>query len=296
MRKSERILGAYFVYTSVLALTLNLRTEVRARSLAVNAAIAVVYSVLLAARRRSWIDVVRDYLPLPLMLVAFKQMGWFAPMRHEHRFENGWIVWDRLVLDDWGMRAAIESLGPALPVLLELSYLLVYALPVASVVTVYALGRRERTDSLLAIYLLGLFLSYAQFPFWPSEPPRLVFPTDNLPQVNTVFRELNLWLLRGYSIHTSVFPSAHVSGAIAAALALRHVAPDQPSIWRGYLAYALVVAVATVYGRYHYLVDALAGLAVGAAAGWIGSRILRVSGGDRGAARPPAVGTPGASI
>jgi membrane-associated phospholipid phosphatase len=295
MRTSERILGAYFAYTAVLALTLPLSPEVRGRALAVNAAIAAVYGALLARRRRLWNEVVRDYLPLPLMLVAFKQMGWFAPPRHEHRFENGWIVWDRLVLGGWGLRAGIESLGPALPALLELSYLLVYALPLASVLTVYGMGRRERTDSLLAIYLLGLFLSYAQFPFWPSEPPRLVFPSDNLPQVSTVLRELNLWLLGGYSIHTSVFPSAHVSGAVAAALALRHVAPERPAVWRGYLAYALVVAVATVYGRYHYLVDALAGVAVGVAAWWIGSRMLRIPGGERGAARR-AAGGPGVSI
>ena len=43
---------------------------------------------------------------------------------------------------------------------------------------------------------------------WPSEPPRLLYPEDNLPQIDTVFRRWNLWLLGGYSIQTSVFPSA----------------------------------------------------------------------------------------
>ena len=275
MRRSEKILAAYFAYTSVLALALHLRTENRVRALALNAALALLYGALLAARPRHWIEVLRDYLPLPLMLAAFRQMGWFAPQRHEHRFENSWIVWDRLVLGDWGFRAAIESLGPALPWLLELCYLLVYALPLASVIALYALRRRGQVDSLLVIYLLGLFLSYAQFPFWPSEPPRLVFPADNLPRVSTLFREWNLFLLGGYSIHTSVFPSAHVSGAFAAALGLRRVAPDRPGLWRGFLIYAILVAVSTVYGRYHYLVDALAGLAVGLLAAALGASILR---------------------
>ncbi len=275
MRRSEKILAAYFAYTTVLALALNLRMENRLHALALNAALAVLYWALLAARPRYWIEVLRDYLPLPLMLAAFKQMGWFAPQRHEHRFENSWIVWDRLVLGDWGLRSAIESPGPVLPWLLELSYLLVYALPLASVIALYVLRRRKQVDSLLVIYLLGLFLSYAQFPFWPSEPPRLVFPTDNLPQVRTLLREWNLFLLGGYSIHTSVFPSAHVSGAFAAAFGLRHVAPDRPALWRGFLVYAILVAISTVYGRYHYLVDALAGLAVGAIAALLGACILR---------------------
>jgi membrane-associated phospholipid phosphatase len=282
MRRSEKILAAYFAYTSVLALALDLRMENRVRALALNGVVALLYWALLTPRTRPWIEVLRDFLPLALMLAAFQQMGWFAPHRHEHRFENSWIVWDRLVLGDWGLRGAIESLGPLLPWLLELSYILVYALPAASVVALYLLRRREQVDSLLVIYLLGLFLSYAQFPFWPSEPPRLVFPADNLPRIPTLLREWNLALLGSYTIHTSVFPSAHVSGAFAAALGLRRVAPDRAGLWRGFLVYAILVAIATVYGRYHYLVDALAGVAVGVIAALLGARILRRT--DRGAA------------
>src|SRR5262249_39961758 len=106
-------------------------------------------------------------------------------------------------------------------------------------------------------------LSYVFFPFVPSEPPRTVFPGMDLPLM-TPIRPYVLLLLGGYGIHTSVFPSAHVSGAFSAAWAMCRLWPEQPWVGRGLVALSVSIAVATVYGRYHYAVDALAGLGIAA--------------------------------
>jgi membrane-associated phospholipid phosphatase len=100
------------------------------------------------------------------------------------------------------------------------------------------------------------------FPYFPSEPPRIAFTGTDLPQVVTLVRRLNLWILGGYSIHSSVFPSAHVSSAFSAAWGLMATIPERR--WIGWLmaVYAILVAIATVYGRYHYAVDAVAGLGI----------------------------------
>ena len=82
------------------------------------------------------------------------------------------------------------------------------------------------------MYLLGLFLSYAQFPWWPSEPPWAVFPGVDAPTVDTLVRRFNQWILGGYGIHTSVFPSAHVAGAFAAAFGADFALDLEPPITR----------------------------------------------------------------
>jgi membrane-associated phospholipid phosphatase len=105
-----------------------------------------------------------------------------------------------------------------------------------------------------------VLLCYAQFPFWPSEPPRTVFPREDFPAYSTIFRRFNWQLLAGYGIHTSVFPSAHVAGAFAAAFGMRRALPEHAWVGRFLLAMAVLIATATVYGRYHYLADAVAGL------------------------------------
>jgi membrane-associated phospholipid phosphatase len=134
----------------------------------------------------------------------------------------------------------------------------------------YVYRKSHDAERLLVIYLLGLFLSYVQFPYWPSEPPRIVFPGEDALAIDTVVRQFNHWILGGYGIHTSVFPSAHVSGAFAAAFALKRVLAEHRWLYRAVFVYATLVAIATVYGRYHYAVDAIAGVAVGTMAAALG--------------------------
>lgn len=277
MRLSEYILVAYFAWATVLSLLLPISAGIRNRALFTNAAVALVYAILLRLRNSSAVEYVRDWLPLALIILAYKEMGWFAPAVHSYRLEQGWIAWDRLILREWHGREIIEFFSPVLPTILELVYALVYAVPPITMGVLYVCGLRNRADALLTIYFLGLFLSYAQFPFWPSEPPRVVFPGEDAPVFNGLLRQFNLWLVGTQGIHTSVFPSAHVSGAFAAALAVRFVMPKHRGLVIAYFTYAILVAVATVYGRYHYAVDAIAGLAVALIADRLGIWLVRRS-------------------
>jgi membrane-associated phospholipid phosphatase len=274
MRVSEWIIATFFTWTSVLALTLPISTAMRVRTLAANGIVLLAYILLFRLRDRLWVDYLRDWVPQALMILAYKQTGWFAPAKHTNALEHQWIVWDRLLLDTLHGRALIESLGVALPALLELSYSFVYAVPPLTMGVLYAIDLRKRSDTLLTIYLLGLFLCYAQFPFWPSEPPRTVFAGQDLPTVHTPLRDFNLWLVGNYGIHTSVFPSAHVSGAFAAAMAMLHLAPQRRRLLAAYFTYSTLVATATVYGRYHYAVDAVAGFVIGVSAGPFGALLV----------------------
>jgi membrane-associated phospholipid phosphatase len=273
MRLSEWVLAAYFAYVTILSAVLPVQPGVGLRTIVVNGFVLCLYAVLLKFRHKLVAEHLRNWIPLALMLLAYKEMGWLAPAQHDHHLENSWIVWDRLLLRRWRLRTIIESAGPLLPSVLESCYVLVYALPAFSMSMLYVYRKSRDAETLLVIYLLGLFLSYVQFPWWPSEPPRIVFPGEDAPTIDTLVRQFNQWILGGYGIHTSVFPSAHVSGAFAAAFALKRVLREHPSVYRGVFVYATLVAVATVYGRYHYAADAVAGVMVGTLAGAIGAKM-----------------------
>jgi len=269
LRRSEWILIAYFAYTAILAQILPVRPPIPLLAAALNLAVMGGFLVLAwgeSLRGSLLFSVLRDWYPAPLMLLAYRQMGWFAPPRHSHQLERAWVLWDRTLLNDWGLRAAIESLGPVLPAVLELSYLLVYATPLFSLAMLYTYRRRERADRFLTQFLLAILACYALFPYFPSEPPRTVFPGDLFPAVETVFRRWNWRLLGGYGIHTAVFPSAHVAGGFAAAFGMLRLLGERPWVGRFLAVLAVLIATAVVYGRYHYLADALAGLAAALAA------------------------------
>jgi membrane-associated phospholipid phosphatase len=263
------LLIAFFFYVAIVSLFFPLTPALRFFAFAVAASVAVACAGLAALERYGHPQVfsmVRDWLPIALVLVAYREMNWFAAAHATHTLEHQWIVWDRSLLHTHGMQSLVESAGWLGPALLEFSYLLVYGVGPFVVGILYGYHRRELVDRVMLIYLFGTLLAYALFPYFPSDPPRTVFPGMDLPGVMTPLRRLNLAIVGGYGIHSSVFPSAHVSSAFSAAWGLLLLFREKR--WAGWamLIYAVSVALATVYGRYHYALDAIAGLVVSLAA------------------------------
>jgi membrane-associated phospholipid phosphatase len=134
-------------------------------------------------------------------------------------------------------------------------------------------------DRFWMVYLAGTLGAYALFPYFPSQPPRFVFPGMDAPRIDTWVRHLNLFLLSRATIHVGVFPSAHVSSAFSAAWAMFLLKPKRKAFGWGLLVYAVSVAVATVYGRYHYVSDVAAGFAVSLAGAAVCLVLRRADGG-----------------
>jgi membrane-associated phospholipid phosphatase len=275
MRRSEAVLTVAYLYTCVVALVLPLRPPVPLLTAVLN--LTVVASLMLLAyahslRGNRLLGIMRDWYPFSLALLIYREMGWFAQPR-SGLLEQSWVVWDRMLLRG-GLHGAVELLGPLLPGLLEICYALVYALGPFVMAMLFVYRKRERADAFLFTFLLAVLFSYLQFPFWPSEPPRTVFPGEDFPGFDTIFRRFNWWMLAAHGIHTSVFPSAHVSGAFGAAIGAMRVLPEHPWVGRLLMTIAPLIALATVYGRYHYAVDALAGLAMALLAAGISARVF----------------------
>jgi membrane-associated phospholipid phosphatase len=271
LRPPEWLILAYFSYVALAASWWFRPGTVRisGKAWALAGVVAAVISILskIEGKTRGKTGgktgrLLRDFAPLAFLLAAYREMDWFTPAVRDHHLEHAWIVWDRWLLDQGHLRATIESAGPLLPSYLEFCYLLVYGVGPVSLGLLFLNGQRAQVSRFWLAYLAGTLGAYSLLPYFPSEPPRIAFPGADLPQVSTWLRQINLWILGGYGIHSSVFPSAHVSSAFSAAWALRATIPERAWIGWGFALYAVCVTTATVYGRYHYAVDALAGLAV----------------------------------
>lgn len=142
------------------------------------------------------------------------------------------------------------------------SYYLIILVP-----ALYFVGRRnmEAVRHFVLVVMTVFALCYLTFIFFPVAGPYYLFPrpaswfTDNYPA------KLVYALLASGSSYGAAFPSSHVAATVAATLAS----------YRGSRTLGLLLAlptllltVAVVYCQMHYAVDALAGLAVGAAVAW----------------------------
>jgi len=260
LRKSEYLVAGYFLLSAV-------RAAVHRRPLGavVDVAVPLVFCGLAWMERRAgagWVAVLRDWLLLPVLLVAYWNVDWSGASSHSPGWEYRWIALDRLLLDALGGRALIESCGSLWPAVLELLYLGLYALPPILLGVVYVSGRRAQADDFLATMLAGALTAYALLPLFPTRSPGVLFPAQDLPSVTTLFRRLNVWVLGNFDIHASIFPSGHVAVAFSAAFGMMRVLPERRWLGRLLLLYAALVAVNTVYARYHYAVDGLAGFVI----------------------------------
>ncbi len=253
-RSSERLAILYFVYVAIIA---PFYIDRPWRTSLVAAGVALGFWLTHFGK-----PILRDLIPLAAVLTAYREMNWFSVTPHDHHLEQTWVQWDRVFLDQWHVRAVIESTGSVLPGFLEFCYLLVYGVGPLVVLMAILARSRHNTDRLWMAYLAGTLGAYALFPYFPSDPPRTLFPSSDLPHVTTLLRQLNLYIVGGLGIHSSVFPSAHVSSAFSASWGLLRTIPEKRWIGWCVFAYAASVSLATIYGRYHYSVDVLAGFTV----------------------------------
>jgi len=293
MRLPERFFVGYFAYVTLLSACFRSRPHLHFQPLGY-LLVAVSVFALLTKLQRGPLDLpirnLRDWLPLLFTLIAFREMELFVPAHYDLAFETSWVKLDRLVLGTWGLRAAIESLGKTLPFYLEFCYLLVYSLAAYAVACIAIRADRRAVDYFWAIYLTGTLTAYALFPYFPSLPPRLAFPLVAPPTITTWVRTFNLWILRGATIHSGVFPSAHVSSAFSSAWAFYLIFSRRRWLGHSMLIYAISVSIATVYGRYHYVADVLAGFAVSLIAWGVGFAVKRKG---SGCAPPNRTAAPG---
>ena len=154
---SEYIVAAYFTYTTILAVSLPLHWPIPLVTIGINVLVLLALCLLTAVDRdnSAALTALRGVFPLPLVLLAYRQMGWFAQPMLNHRLEDSWIQWDRIALPF--LRPIVESLGPIVPSILEIAYGLASPTPLAAILILFALRRQDRLDAFWFSFLFGAF-------------------------------------------------------------------------------------------------------------------------------------------
>ena len=300
LRVSEKTLLAFFAALLIASFPLSLPGTTRV----VLAVLNVMVGCLLVALSKDELvprnriaSPLRDWLPALLLLLAYRESGLFIKADPAHRLDHLFILWDQRILHSPWVEGPLYACAPWLQHYLELCYLLCYPLVPLGFAALYLtrpalavqsepkgrsrgggiysqpLALSAMFDKFWTTVLLAALFCYAIYPVFPLIPPRVLFNDVPGPPVLPLLRHLNLWVLDRLSVQACVFPSAHAAAVTATALAVRAYRPRLGIL---FCFAALSVAAATVYGRYHYAADAVAGVLVGVAALAVSSRIHKL--------------------
>ncbi len=278
LRVSEKVVLGFLAYAVLASFAFPLSWRERLAVVALNLASTAVIVSLARFGERNRNDFfinARDWLPCILILLAYRESGLFFIPDPVHRFDYLFGGWDSKLLHNPCVLAVLSAGSPWLQRYLEFAYFLCYPLVPLGLGSLTAARRwpgfarrsassddSKTVDHFWTAVLLALFCCYVLFPLFPSTPPRSFFHDSPGPLVQPFFRKTNFWILGQYGIVSSVFPSGHVAAVTATALTVRHRLPRLGLV---FIVAALSIAVATVYGRYHYAADALAGAVIGIA-------------------------------
>jgi len=200
----------------------------------------------------------RIWIPVGLILVAYRQSGLLFS-KPRPGFQDFLLGWDRRLLGRFYRGSEVIRVPAFWRIYLEIFYLFCYPLVPAALGVLILLNFQDRVDEFWMLVLPSTYACYALVPFLPALPPRLLHTGREIEIKPGKARALNEWLLRYGSIQANTFPSAHVASCTAASLVLFRY-----DTWFGiiFLWFSLSIAAAVVIRRYHYLADAILGLAL----------------------------------
>jgi len=283
----EKLLLGFFAYLAMGTFFFPLDARQKLAVWVVNSmAVGVILSVniYLSHIRHAFLRAIRPWIPSFFILVAYRESGLFFTPDPSHRLDYFFIRFDNAILRNPWVLQILDRGAPWPQYYLELSYLLCYPIVPLGLASLYWVKTRAPRDSNPAgpawepamehfwtAVLMASFTCYLLFPLFPLAPPRELFNDVPGPRVAPLLRSLNHWLLGKYSVGASLFPSAHVAATAAAALAIRRYLPRLGWL---FVVVAMSIAIATVYGRYHYALDAVAGMLVGVSAYCVSCRLV----------------------
>jgi membrane-associated phospholipid phosphatase len=201
-----------------------------------------------------------DWHPLALFPILYKEVEWLAPAVGDWRLTTSIPTIEAALFSGQPSIYLSERLTSVLlSEFLHFCYL-AYVLVIPAVAAYwYTRNRRSAFHELMWLLAIVMFGSYLFFIFFPVDSPYYRFERLGPPLEGHLFFTLVHAMSSRGGARGGAFPSAHVSGAVVVwLLARRH----QPRLagWLSPLILGLIVA--TVYGRFHYVLDTLAGVAV----------------------------------
>jgi len=253
----DKLILTYLAFTGLLIAFFGNRLPNSKELLALHLAGAAL--IVLAARRKgraSWIF--RHWYPLPYVASLYKEMAILIPAVR-HTSADQWLA--RLDFRIWGANPTVwleRIQSRPLTEFLQLVYTLFVPVVLLIAWLIWKRGRYVEFRYYAFLIALGFLASYIGYLLVPARGPRFLLRDLQ----HTPLR--GLWLFSGMqtaldrleSAHYDCFPSGHTELTILAWWSSQQISSR---LFWVYFSYTLGIIFATVYLRYHYTIDLLAG-------------------------------------
>lgn len=234
--------------------------------------IAVVLGVLFIRGARA--ERIKPWLSILIVVINFSELTFLVH------------VVNPVDMDVWLIRADYRLTGlhptvwlqrftrPLLTEILQWIYAMFYFLPIILAMRLWRRDEMDRFAYFAFQIVLGFYISYVGYFLVPAVGPRFTL-TDlhSLPLKGLWLRDsLDHWLTRLEGPQRDAFPSGHTMITLMTMAFARRL---DKAYFRLVLPVGSLLIISTVYLRYHYVTDVLAGALWAVVSWWIGMRLFR---------------------
>jgi membrane-associated phospholipid phosphatase len=223
----------------------------------------------------------RGWYPVLLIPITYKELSYLIPLIHPRDFDATLAGIDQRL---FGVNPTVwleRFTWPPLTEVLQLTYSTYYFLPLVLGVVLWRKGWFEKFDFWVFIVVLGFYVSYLGYVAVPAIGPRFlpsILDAQTIPLTGVwLFQRVREMLDRAEGITRDCFPSGHTELTL---LVLYYARTFHRKVFWWLLPLGTGVIVSTVYLRYHYVIDVVAGALVAVAIVIIAKPLYRALGGN----------------
>jgi membrane-associated phospholipid phosphatase len=253
VRSSEWIAFLYFLYLAIVCWLRPLPQSQRVVIASVSMAVAAVIRLVASAAP----VFVRDWAPFLYVSVAYYWTGRLF-VKPSERLESWLMSWDHRLLGDPTRRFA--HWPGWFVAYLEVVYMFCFLLLPSGFAALAATGHSMQANHYWTMVLAANLGAFAPLSIFQTRPPWALEEPPVL--ADRTVRRLVSYMVRHATIGVNTFPSGHVAVSFAVALGVMGSMPLTGGV---FLVLAATVSLACSVGRYHYVIDVLAGAGLAAA-------------------------------
>ncbi|HXE64895.1 MAG TPA: phosphatase PAP2 family protein [Bryobacteraceae bacterium] len=266
----DKVILAYFAFTAALELIWFRQISDASELLAWHVVGTALILAAAFARPRPGstlyhvIRIFRSWYPVLVIACSYREMATLIPAVRQVRFDQALAKADLRI---WGVYPTVwmeRIYSPILTEYLQIIYTLFIPIVFLVPAVIWMQGRAAEFRYMAFLITLGFLISYVGYLMVPARGPRFLLDhAQHVPlQGLWYFRTMQAILNQLEHAHYDCFPSGHTEITVLAFWLSRAISPK---VFGVYFLYTLCIVFATVYLRYHYTADLLAGVLVAVA-------------------------------
>jgi len=212
--------------------------------------------------KRGWI-LFRDFLPILLIFEVYDGLGYMLHLINPSDADPLLIRIDRFLFKTDPSLWLEKYASPFLNDLMHLAYFSFYFLPILLGIVLWAKGKRGAFNRLVLGATGAFYLCFIGYILVPAAGPRCTLAQlYQVPLGGTPLTDF----VRGFvataeNLQWDCFPSGHTAVAL---VVLWYALREERGLFYVLLPITILLLISTVYCRYHYVIDLIAGAAVAA--------------------------------